>query len=284
QEYRSAPPHQKEALHGEGLRRLNEDTVVMPGGRVLEAAEKPVVDVLILYTKNAMKESNSDAVIGRSTSQMETDIATSFQGANNALTDSGVDFAIRVVHMQEVSYVESSSIVDAVYDLKNNENFDIDVHKLRDDHGADLVQLVGFYLNTCGIGFTMSSPTSGFAKYGFSVVHTNCLPNFSHIHELGHNCGANHDKENAVTSHSYSYAYRVCSGAKPFRTIMAYSTDCSAAPRVNVFSNPDLMYAGSPQGSEDANNARVLNEAMSTVVNFRESITPTYTPTPEPVT
>lgn len=43
---------------------------------------------------------------------------------------------------------------------------------------------------------------------------------------------------------------------------MAYSTGCSTAPRVNVFSNPDLRYAGSPQGSEKADNARVLNEAM----------------------
>lgn len=43
---------------------------------------------------------------------------------------------------------------------------------------------------------------------------------------------------------------------------MAYSTGCSSAPRVNVFSNPELKYAGSPQGTDQADNARVLNEAM----------------------
>lgn len=43
---------------------------------------------------------------------------------------------------------------------------------------------------------------------------------------------------------------------------MAYSTGCSGAPRVNVFSNPNLKYAGYVQGTDEANNARVLNEAM----------------------
>ena len=43
---------------------------------------------------------------------------------------------------------------------------------------------------------------------------------------------------------------------------MAYSTGCSVAPRVNVFSNPDMAYDGQPQGTADENNARVLNEAM----------------------
>lgn len=43
---------------------------------------------------------------------------------------------------------------------------------------------------------------------------------------------------------------------------MAYSTGCSGTPRVNIFSNPDMKYAGKVQGTDEANNARVLNEAM----------------------
>lgn len=52
-----------------------------------------------------------------------------------------------------------------------------------------------------------------------------------------------------------------------FRTIMAYSTKCSRAPRVNVFSNPDKMYDGQVQGTDQADNARVLNEAMVRCLN-----------------
>lgn len=53
---------------------------------------------------------------------------------------------------EQVAYEETESIVDAVYDLQKNENFEVDVHALRDEYGADLVQLIGFYANTCGIG------------------------------------------------------------------------------------------------------------------------------------
>lgn len=33
---------------------------------------------------------------------METDIITAYEGANNALDDSGIGFNIRVVHMEQV--------------------------------------------------------------------------------------------------------------------------------------------------------------------------------------
>lgn len=119
----------------------------------------------------------------------------------------------------------------------------------------------------------MGVPTAAFSELGYSVVNVDCLSNFSHIHEIGHNLGANHDKANANSVHPYNYAYRQCTGLRPFRTIMAYANDCLLAPRVNVFSNPNKMYDGRFQGTEEENNARVLNEAMATVVNFRESNT-----------
>lgn len=52
----------------------------------------------------------------------------------------------------QVNYKESDDIVDAVYDLQKNQNLGVDVHGLRDEHGADLVQLIGFYVTSCGIG------------------------------------------------------------------------------------------------------------------------------------
>lgn len=61
-----------------------------------------VIDVMVLYTANAMFDSNSLAGAERSNSQMETDIAASYQGANDALAASGVNFSVRVVHMREV--------------------------------------------------------------------------------------------------------------------------------------------------------------------------------------
>lgn len=47
-------------------------------------------------------ESNSVNGAERSSSQMETDIATSYQEANDALAASAVGFTIRIVHMEQV--------------------------------------------------------------------------------------------------------------------------------------------------------------------------------------
>ncbi|CAN0513178.1 unnamed protein product, partial [Laminaria digitata] len=60
--------------------------------------------------------------------------------------------------------------------------------------------------------FTMKVPTAAFAPYGYSVVHTNCLVNFSHIHEIGHNLGANHDRINSDAVHDYAHGFRQCKG------------------------------------------------------------------------
>lgn len=62
-----------------------------------------MIDILVLYTANAMRDSSSIAGAERSNSQMETEIATSYQEANAALAASGVGFTIRIVHMKEVT-------------------------------------------------------------------------------------------------------------------------------------------------------------------------------------
>lgn len=43
----------------------------------------------------------------RSETQMETDIITAYEGANNALRDSGVDITLNVVHMARVGALET---------------------------------------------------------------------------------------------------------------------------------------------------------------------------------
>lgn len=59
---------------------------------------------MVLYTKKAMLESNALDGAVRSNDQMESAIITAFEGANNALVDSGVGFTLRVVYMAEVGF------------------------------------------------------------------------------------------------------------------------------------------------------------------------------------
>ena len=61
----------------------------------------------------------------------------------------------------------------------------------------------------------MKTPTARFEGFGYSIVHVHCLPNLSHIHEIGHNLGANHDHESSASIHAYAHAQRYCDGSNP---------------------------------------------------------------------
>ncbi|CAM9605573.1 unnamed protein product [Ectocarpus sp. 8 AP-2014] len=51
---------------------------------------------------------------------------------------------------------------------------------------------------------------------------------------------------------------------------MAYETGCLQAPRVAMFSTQDKTYASKSLGTTSTDNARVIEESLSTVVNFRD--------------
>lgn len=61
----------------------------------------------------------------------------------------------------------------------------------------------------------MATPRAAFEGFGYSIVHTHCLDNLSHIHEIGHNMGANHNREDTSSEHDYAHAQRYCTGDAP---------------------------------------------------------------------
>lgn len=63
--------------------------------------------------------------------------------------------------------------------------------------------------------YVMKNPTTKFNDFAYSIVHVHCLSNLSHIHEIGHNLGANHDIDSSVETHEYAHAERYCFGDEP---------------------------------------------------------------------
>lgn len=95
-------------------------------------------------------------------------------------------------------------------------------------------------------------------------------------HELGHNQGCNHDRENEISgcnASTYSYGYRVTgNNGVLYRTIMSYAPGQSIAR----FSNPDVTYQGVPVGVPigqplESHNAQTINNTASIVDSFRNS-------------
>ena len=157
----------------------------------------------------------------------------------------------------------------------------------RDAFGADLVSL---WTETedadfCGLARAMSTVSSDFEAKAFSVVERSCATgNYSFGHELAHNMGAKHDRDNTsgAGSYPYSYGYRDSNSAKEWRTMLAYcerdsDNNCvNWGPRIPYFSNPNVNYNGTPTGrpagtSDSADNAQTLNNTAFTVANFRQT-------------
>ncbi|KJR42286.1 Peptidyl-Asp metalloendopeptidase [Candidatus Magnetoovum chiemensis] len=233
------------------------------------------IDVLVVYTSAAKTAAGSQSAIESLITLAETE-------ANESFTNSGIDIELNVVHTAQTNYTETSMSTE-LSALRNTNDGKMDsIHTLRDDYGADLVQLwVSNGTNYCGLGYLMTNVSSSFASYAFSVVRYDCATGtYTFAHELGHNMGAEHDRYVATTEGAYSYSYGYVNTTDKWRTIMAYNDKCSDngynCTRINYWSNPDVSYDGVPTGksasaSNSANNALTLTNTAATIAAFKDT-------------
>ena len=134
----------------------------------------------------------------------------------------------------------------------------------------------------CGLAWVLNRvdlTPAALATYGFSVVAEDCATGYySFGHEMGHNMGTDHAKDDNAPHGPYAYGsgYKQTTGTK-WRTIMAYDANCSCG-RINYWSNPTVLYNGLAAGvdansAQGAANYQVLNNTRMIVANFRAAIT-----------
>ncbi|CAN0355754.1 unnamed protein product [Ascophyllum nodosum] len=254
-------------------------------GRQLQEESTTQIDLMFLYTPGGRD------ILGVSDSQMQSVLADSLITVNEAMVNSDIDLQLSLVRVEPLPYEEESTASSVV--LSNlRENADVD--DLRDLYGADLVHLVtdlgaGSGGGSCGRAVLPFAPFEGFA---FGVVDPYCFFQFSHTHEIAHNMGCFHNREDSGTQHPYAHGYRYCDGDLPYRTIMSYACqdiigNVLPVSRVNYFSNPNVTVDNKPTGTATENCARRISETKDQVANYRDPTTisppPTRVPTPAPI-
>ena len=246
-----------------------DDVSTPPDGDSVESepvpyAGKTQIDLMVLYTKASRKRYDKSNLAAKS---LKGKINTAVSMANQAYTKSNIPITVKLVHTAEVDYREFGSDYNKMAGhLKDRTDGYMDhIHALRDKHKADLVALIIEAPNGCGAGYTIKS--AKMSHLAFSVVNSDCFDNHTLAHELGHNQGNAHNRDNAANSgwYPHSYGYRKCTNRNTgFRTIMAYP--CPKGLRVdyaNLFSNPKKSYLGSPTGIASGNKAADAARSMT---------------------
>jgi len=234
------------------------------------------IDVLVVYTALARAAAGGTAA-------MNALVNLGAVETNDAYYNSGVHQHIDLVYVGEVDYEETGFISEGLNHLTNKRDGLLDeVHDLRGIYGADLVDLIIRDTSYCGLAWTLILPgLPVWYSYGFSVVKVDCVagPQWSFAHELAHNMGCFHDRENVspdapepVDPWAYGYRFWGDSGTQ-WRTIMAYEP----GTRIKQFSNPYATYDGQPTGiyegrEGEANNARTINRTLTTIRDLREIV------------
>lgn len=240
----------------------------------IELDSADLIDVLVVYTEAARSAMGG-------TVEMELLIDLAVAETNAGYENSGVNQRLRLVYTEEVVYSEDSFDWSTTLERLRipDDSYMDNVHTMRDTYGADEVVLIVNNSEYCGKAYLMQTVSSSFAAYAFAVVSRTCaIGYYSFAHELGHNMGSAHDRDNAGVSGAYDYSYGYQDPDGAFRTIMAYNCP-GGCTRVNYWSTPDKNYGGKPMGVVytdplAADNHMSLNNTASTVANFRQAVSP----------
>ncbi len=196
-----------------------------------------VVDILVLYTPEALQTRNGADIDAR--------ISSYITYANDAYSNSQVDMQLRLV---------GSALLDEPYDFVNESNLsnfrrNSTVANLRREHGADAVVLLNLRQEmsngyVCGIGYIPSGDSgsgqlySNASSVAYSLVGIDCGVN-TFAHELGHNMSLGHSYVQGSNGGVWPWA-RGHGVQGLFSTVMAYPHAYGTYRQLPVFSNPRI--------------------------------------------
>ena len=248
-----------------------------------------LIDVMIVYTPAALAWAANHGGIDHI-------IAQAMERAQLVLDNSYTQVSLRLVLAARVEYTETGDSAEDLRRLTWQRGSAADpdgamdeIHQWRNACGADLVVLFATMEDAGGRGWLLTSPF-GQSHFGFSSTRIQQAATAdSMIHEMAHNFGAHHHREqnvapgpNAVLNH-YSAGWRwVGTNNLRYCCTMTYESGVYYADgfthrRVPYLSNPAQLHAGKAMGdSTEADNSRTLRETKHKVAAYRRRPLPVH--------
>tara|TARA_B100001971_G_scaffold6592_1_gene5483 strand:+ start:397 stop:1872 length:1476 start_codon:yes stop_codon:yes gene_type:complete len=232
----------------------------------------PIVGIMVLYTPTAKRQ--CAGLLG-----VESRIRLSVAQVNAAFRRSLITAKLVLLNTEEVEYTTSGNLYKDLLNLTFGRTPQLlEVHKLRQEHRADLVSLFvgGSPQIFHGISWMLNGMRPA-PSYGFNVVEGIYAPTSVFAHEIGHNLGCSHATNDIggylhgayTNSHGWRFNVTTNGNTYPMRTIMAYG----AGPRLGYYSTPRVSIWGSPAGNAAfADNANTISNTAPMVGSYMTEI------------
>lgn len=270
------------------------------------------IDILIPYTEKAANWAAQSEF-----NSIEEVLSQAMGLSQAALDNSDINITLRLVHYYQTDYEDDSdeqlddtepdyvSSGDHLRRLTRNpalpfelcsnddecsevdyDGYMEEAHNLRQEYGADLVAAVLSEPNTGGIAWR-NGRTAGNPVYGFSINRVQQIAsNTTLIHEIGHNMGNGHARNQPDSPagdfggiYVYSTGNRFSVEEERYATVMAYTT--SGYQSIPYFSSPNISYGGTNIGhglsytgdAGPSDNVRSMKENKRVIASYLPSIT-----------
>lgn len=269
-------PHERDELEC-GIDHGTTPTVPEDGSLQMELQDIPdpldraIIDVLVVYTPAAQSwAALNDGGINNVINQ-------AMAISQNSVDNSQINLQFKLVFSTVVDYTETGN---SRTDLNNLTNRVIpEVQSLRNQHAADLVVMLTDTEDMGGIAWITTNP-NGSPAFGYSITRIQQTSwTTTMVHEIAHNMGSHHSRNQTIQPapevggvFNYSTGWRwPGTNNQSYASIMAYTQTSTA---VDLFSNPDIFYRGTPTGSYNgiyapADNSRSMREMMHIIAGYR---------------
>ncbi|GHT53790.1 hypothetical protein FACS189446_2070 [Bacteroidia bacterium] len=229
------------------------------------------INVLVVYTLNA--KTYADNNLGG----IANAINQAMQKSNQAAANSETGITFNLAYSYQTNYTEANSDDDLSRLQNPSDGYMDEVHTLRKQYNADLVQLIPSVTFTGGLGYVLTTE-SGFPNWAFALSRIEQISwTYTMVHEIGHNMGCAHHKlQGGNGLYSYSYGWRGTNNqGEKFSTVMTYENfdDQGDFPNIPYFSDPNIIVGGVPIGDvNDGNNALTLRRTKHITALYSDAL------------